>query len=118
MKWREEISTSPALTALEEKVRTGGVASVRGATGSSTSIITQALAAKVNRVTLLATAHVDEADEVIAEWQDLGLHAAAESCRRIGRWQGGVDRGAHRRADAAHTKRREAEIVVPHIARW
>lgn len=75
MKWREEISTSVALTALEEKVRTGGVASVRGATGSSTSIITQALATKVNRVTLLATAHVDEADEVIAEWQDLGLHA-------------------------------------------
>ncbi|MSR33775.1 MAG: transcription-repair coupling factor [Phycisphaerales bacterium] len=75
MKWREDIFNSPALAALEEKVRTGGATSVRGATGSSTSIITAALGAKIKRVTVLAMAHLDEADEVIAEWQDLGCNA-------------------------------------------
>ncbi|MCE9618693.1 MAG: transcription-repair coupling factor [Planctomycetes bacterium] len=75
MQWRDDISASPALSALEEKVRAGGHASVRGATGSSTSIITQALAARTGRVTLLATAHLDEADEALSEWQDLGCNA-------------------------------------------
>ena len=75
MKWREDISNSPALAALAEKVRTGGATSVRGATGSSTSMITAALGAKIKRVTVLAMAHLDEADEVIAEWHDLGVNA-------------------------------------------
>ncbi len=75
MNWREHISTSPALAALAQKVRTGGATNVRGATGSSTSIITAALRATLNGVAVLATAHLDEADEVIAEWQDLGCKA-------------------------------------------
>ena len=75
MKWREDISNSPALAALAEKVRTGGATSVRGAIGSSTSFITAALGDHVKRVMVLAVAHLDEADEVIAEWQDLGCNA-------------------------------------------
>jgi transcription-repair coupling factor (superfamily II helicase) len=75
MKWREDISNSPALAALAEKVRTGGATSVRGATGSSTSMITAALGEKIKRITVLAMAHLDEADEVIAEWHDLGCNA-------------------------------------------
>ena len=75
MKWREDISNSPALAALAEKVRTGGATSVRGATGSSTSMITAALGEKIKRMTVLAMAHLDEADEVIAEWHDLGCNA-------------------------------------------
>ena len=118
MKWREDISNSPALAALAEKVRTGGATSVRGATGSSTSFITAALGAKIKRVTVLAMAHLDEADEVIAEWHDLGCNAmrfpALESS--VGESMLAADVFLERIKVADALERGEVEFIVAPIA--
>jgi transcription-repair coupling factor (superfamily II helicase) len=64
----------PALDPLVANVEAGGASSCRGASGSSTTFVAAALARRSGRTVLLVTAHLDEADESVAELAD--LHAA------------------------------------------
>ncbi|MEY4827422.1 MAG: Transcription-repair-coupling factor, partial [Planctomycetota bacterium] len=69
--------TSPALAALAEKVRTGGHHTLRGAAGSSTTVLAGALLQKLRMPVLLVVAHLDEAADAVEELLDLGVTACA-----------------------------------------
>jgi transcription-repair coupling factor (superfamily II helicase) len=66
-----------ALDPLVSNVEAGGASSCRGASGSSTTFVAAALARRTGRCVLLLTAHLDEADEAVAELAGL---AAAGLC--------------------------------------
>ncbi len=69
--WFARLASSKALDPLVANVEAGGGSSARGASGSSTAFVTAALAVRTQRPVLLVTAHLDEADEAVAELADL-----------------------------------------------
>ncbi len=73
MDWVERIHTSPALAALAEKVRPGGHLTLRGAAGSSTTVLAGLLQRRLGAPVLLVVAHLDEAADAAEELQDLGV---------------------------------------------
>jgi transcription-repair coupling factor (superfamily II helicase) len=77
MSWFASIQTSPALAALAEKVRTGGHHTLRGAAGSSTTVLAGALLQKLRMPVVLVVAHLDEAADAVEELLDLGVAACA-----------------------------------------
>jgi len=66
-----------ALDPLVANVEAGGASSCRGAAGSSTTFVAAALAKRSSRTVLLVVAHLDEADEAIAELGDLAAAGLA-----------------------------------------
>ncbi len=77
MDWFASIQTSPALAALAQKVRAGGHHTLRGAAGSSTTVLAGALLAAMKQPVVLVVAHLDDAMEAVDELLDLGLAATA-----------------------------------------
>lgn len=65
--WFDRILEDPTVRALAERVDRGGPLSVRGAAGSSTSVVSAALARRLGRTVLLVAAHLDEAAEMVEE---------------------------------------------------
>ncbi len=65
----------PAVAELVAFARAGGAAAARGAVGSSTTLVTAALATSLARPILLIVAHLDEADEALDELESSGIDA-------------------------------------------
>lgn len=72
----DRIAGEAALKRLRQLIEAGGFASVRGASGSSTVVVTAALARHMTRPLLLVTGHLDETDEAIDELGALDVTAA------------------------------------------
>jgi transcription-repair coupling factor (superfamily II helicase) len=77
MTWLDSIADHAALRAVAAAVRQGGTVAVRGAVGSSTSLLALSLLRHAGQPGLLVTAHLDDADEALDELQGLGT----EACR-------------------------------------
>ena len=73
MDWVERIHTSPALLALAERVRPGVHLTLRGAAGSSTTVLAGLLHRRLALPVLLVVAHLDEAADAAEELQDLSV---------------------------------------------
>jgi transcription-repair coupling factor (superfamily II helicase) len=69
--WFRGFASSPALDPLLASVEAGGASSCRGASGSSTTFLAAAIAARTRRPVVLVVAHLDEAEEAAAELGDL-----------------------------------------------
>lgn len=69
--WFRGLASSSALDPLLASVEAGGASSCRGASGSSTTFLAAAIAARTGRPVLLVVAHLDEAEEAAAELGDL-----------------------------------------------
>jgi transcription-repair coupling factor (superfamily II helicase) len=69
--WFRGLASSPALDRLLANVEAGGASSCRGASGSSTTFLAAAIAARTGRPVVLVVAHLDEAEEASAELGDL-----------------------------------------------
>jgi len=72
-RWFDDIVEDPAVRAVGERLEKGGVFSVRGAAGSSTTVVAAALAVRSRRGVLLISAHLDEAAEMVEEVTGLGI---------------------------------------------
>jgi len=70
------LQTSSHVDRLASLIREEGGISARGASGSSTTMIAAAFAQSLDRLCLLAVAHLDEADEALDELTSLGVDAA------------------------------------------
>ncbi|MCH2162519.1 MAG: DEAD/DEAH box helicase, partial [Phycisphaerales bacterium] len=77
--WLAALSSDPAVRQLAGEIEAGGEVSVRGAAGSSTSILVGALAGMSTSPGpyLLVVPHIDEADEAVEELRNLGIEADA-----------------------------------------
>ncbi len=73
--WLDRFAADPAIRRLCEWAGEGLSASLRGAAGSSTTLVAAVLRHAVGRPMLLVTAHLDEADEAVDELADLGIAA-------------------------------------------
>jgi len=73
--WLARIESSDALKRLMAAVQGGGSVSVRGAAGSSTTVIAALAARSLRRPVLLVAAHIDEASEMVEEVTSLGVAA-------------------------------------------
>ena len=81
--WLHGMAQSRVVSALCERVAVHGRTVVHGSRGSSTSILTGAMAVRTGRSILLVVAHPDEADDALDDlnlFHDAGL---ALSCRRL-----------------------------------
>jgi len=81
--WLHGMIQSPAVSALCERVSANDRVVVHGSRGSSTSILTGALAVRTGRPALLVVAHPDEADDALDDlnlFHDAGLGIP---CRRL-----------------------------------
>jgi transcription-repair coupling factor (superfamily II helicase) len=79
--WLDHIQSSPAVQRLASTVAEGGrgpgeTIAARGASGSSTAVVSAALHRLLGRTLLLVTAHLDDADEATDELESLGVSAA------------------------------------------
>ena len=75
--WFPRLVAARALDPLVANVEAGGASSCRGAAGSSTAFVAAALAKRSGRPLLLITAHADEAEEAVAEINDLAAAGLA-----------------------------------------
>ena len=75
MSWLDRIQSSPTLLALAERVRAGGHHVLRGAAGSSTTMLAGCLQRATGRPALLVVAHLDEAADAVDELADAGFDA-------------------------------------------
>ena len=76
--WLEAFSSDPGVVRLGEELERGGLVSVRGAAGSSTTMLVAAVHSMLKDAgpILLVVPHIDEADEAVDELDDLGIDAA------------------------------------------
>jgi transcription-repair coupling factor (superfamily II helicase) len=74
--WLEALADDPVLARLAAAVEAGGETIARGQHGSSASLVAGALALRLSaRTLLLVVAHLDDADEAVAELVGAGLDA-------------------------------------------
>jgi len=73
--WFDDLARTPAVDRIAALAQDGGSLSVRGAAGSSTHVLAAALQRRMSRPVLLVTAHLDDADEAIEEYESLGVAA-------------------------------------------
>ncbi len=74
--WLAKLARDPILATLAEEVAKPGDLTVRGAHGSSTTLVVGALSSILpERTFLLVVAHLDEADEAVAELTAFGVDA-------------------------------------------
>ncbi|MBX3356206.1 MAG: transcription-repair coupling factor [Phycisphaeraceae bacterium] len=73
--WFERLGSDPALAAIGDRAAKGGVFTVRGVGGSSTTVVAAWLARQGRATVLLVAAHLDEAAEMADEITDLGVVA-------------------------------------------
>ena len=71
--WFETLGQSAPISELVSLLKQGGEASVRGAVGSSTHLVAATLQHQLACPVLLVTAHLDDADEAIEEYESLGI---------------------------------------------
>lgn len=72
--WLESVLQSPALEELSSALAMSPSVAAQGSSGSSTTLLTGALAVKLDRPLLLVVAHLDDADDAL---EDLKLFDAA-----------------------------------------
>lgn len=70
--WSDAILGSPVVESMAATMARGGSLHVSGMQGSSPSVLAWAAHERSGRPMLVLVAHVDEADEVAAEWESLG----------------------------------------------
>ncbi|MFO0829587.1 MAG: transcription-repair coupling factor [Phycisphaerales bacterium] len=76
--WLERLTRDPSIGRLAVEAARGGDVTARGAHGSSTTLVAAALARVAGaKPVLLAVAHLDEADEALAELAACGVEVAA-----------------------------------------
>ncbi|MBL9141689.1 MAG: hypothetical protein JNK53_07465, partial [Phycisphaerae bacterium] len=78
--WFSRLAHSAHFNPLVEQAGAGGASSARGASGSSTTFVAAAIAIRTGRPVLLVTAHLDEADEALAELNDLHASGVGPEC--------------------------------------
>ena len=93
--WLQTIIESPAVRRLAQMIRARTHTAhepivARGAVGSSAAIAAAALQSTLQRPLLLVTAHLDEADEAIDEFETLGIDAARLPAMELAPGESGV----------------------------
>ncbi len=67
--WTQRLIQADALHAIEQRLNAQGKAVARGVHGSSTTLVTGALAVRMRRPFLLVVAHLDDADDALDDLQ-------------------------------------------------
>jgi transcription-repair coupling factor (superfamily II helicase) len=73
--WSTPLLASPVIESMAATMALGGSLHVSGMQGSSPSVLAWAAHQRSGRPSLVLVAHVDEAEEVAAEWESLGTRA-------------------------------------------
>ncbi len=71
--WLGRLTRDPSVRRLAEEARAGGDVTARGGHGSSTTLVVGALAVLLEAPVLLVVAHIDDADESVAELAACGI---------------------------------------------
>jgi transcription-repair coupling factor (superfamily II helicase) len=82
--WSASILASPVVESMAATMGRGGSLHVAGMQGSSPSVLAWATHQRSGRSMLVLVAHVDEADEVAAEWESLGSRVHVLSPLELG----------------------------------
>ncbi|MCX5659277.1 MAG: hypothetical protein NTW19_06085, partial [Planctomycetota bacterium] len=82
--WLRRLIDSPTLDTLSHRVQAGGRVPARGSLGSSTALLTGALALRTNRPILLVVPHLDDADDALDDLELFPLAGRPLDSERLG----------------------------------